>query len=147
MNIFFIRKFLKGDLKVLIWTLIKISVGIKREHWHEMYHSLIKIYYMVPKALTLQVPTLQNGQTCSNNSSAVANCLSMLDYFVRLVLKGLTNYVDNKTTWKKSHTVKHFLRSSLACLKSPYFNVARPQEKYTAVTSMPHFLVTSIANE
>ena len=110
-----------------------------------MYHSLIKIY-MVPKALTLQVPTLQNGQTCSNNSSAVGE-LSMHDYFVRLVLKGLTNYVDNKTTLKKSHTVKHFLRSSLACLKSPYFNVARPQEKYTAVTSMPHFLVTSIANE
>ena len=34
--------------------------------------------------LTLSAPTPQNGQTCSNNSSA--NCLSVFHHFVGLVL-------------------------------------------------------------
>ena len=38
--------------------------------------------------LTLWAPTPQNGQTHSNNSSA--ECLSVFDHFVGLVLKGLS---------------------------------------------------------
>ena len=42
--------------------------------------------------LTLsQVPISQNGQTHSNNS--LANCLSVLDHFVGLALKGLREIV------------------------------------------------------
>ena len=41
--------------------------------------------------LTRYTPTLQNGQTHSNNSSAIwaKNCLSVFDHFVGLALKGL----------------------------------------------------------
>ena len=35
----------------------------------------------------MQIP--QNGQTHSNNWSAIANCLSVFDHFVGLALKGL----------------------------------------------------------
>ena len=35
------------------------------------------------------MPASQNGQTHSNNSLALANCLIVLDHFVRLPLKGL----------------------------------------------------------
>ena len=37
--------------------------------------------------LTLKAPIPQNGQTHSNNSSAV--CFSVFDHFVELALKGL----------------------------------------------------------
>ena len=37
------------------------------------------------------MPTPQNGQIYSNNSSATA-CLSVLDHFVGLVLKGLKGF-------------------------------------------------------
>ena len=40
--------------------------------------------------LTLKEPTLQNGQTHSNNSSAIADeCLSVFDPFVGLALNGV----------------------------------------------------------
>ena len=41
--------------------------------------------------LTFLVPTSQNGQTHSNNSSAISRryCLSVSDHFARLALKGL----------------------------------------------------------
>ena len=51
-----------------------------------------------------KAPTLQNGQTHSNNSSALStNCLSVFDHFVELALKclawqlvsGLCNSVDH----------------------------------------------------
>ena len=42
-------------------------------------------------ALTLSAPILQNGQTHSNNSSALStNCSSVFDHFVGLALKGLS---------------------------------------------------------
>ena len=46
---------------------------------------------MDQKALTLQESTPQNGQTHSNNSSAITNCLIVFDHFVGLALKGLRN--------------------------------------------------------
>ena len=41
--------------------------------------------------LTFLVPTSQNGETHSNNSSAISRryCLSVFDHFARLALKGL----------------------------------------------------------
>ena len=43
--------------------------------------------------LILYAQISQNGQTQSNNSSA--NCLSVFDRFVGLVLKGLNSYLAN----------------------------------------------------
>ena len=42
-------------------------------------------------SLTLYKPTPQNGQTNSNNSSAMqTNCLNVFDHFMGVALKGLT---------------------------------------------------------
>ena len=40
--------------------------------------------------MTLLTPTPQTGQTHSNNSSRLANCLSIFDHFVQFTLKGLS---------------------------------------------------------
>ena len=41
-------------------------------------------------ALTLKVPTPHNGQTQTIRRQLPMNCLSMIDHFVGLALKGLT---------------------------------------------------------
>ena len=54
-------------------------------HWTKLCLRFLKKIAVLMS--TLYAATSQNGQTHSNNSSA--NCLSMFDHFVGLVLKGL----------------------------------------------------------
>ena len=45
------------------------------------------------------MPTKENGQAYSNNSSTfLTNCLSMFDHFVGLALKGLNSIIGKTTT-------------------------------------------------
>ena len=66
------------------------------------------ITVVVNVSLIRYVPTPQNSETYSNNSSAAGDELSVFDHFVGLVLKGLTLpskllLVGNKTVIKSGN--------------------------------------------
>ena len=68
--------------------------------------------------LTFLVPTSQNGQTHSNNSSAISRryCLSVFDHFARLALKGLRVQTSSTLFYLKLLRLKiQYFHKKLLC--------------------------------
>ena len=118
---------LRANVDQLLMSKFWILV-VDLSYLYEIQYDVFQFYVMCFKVLilfymlTLQAPTWQNGQTETILLLLPTNCLSMFEYFVVLVLKGLT--INIQVIWEDltAHTSYNHTRNFNLRICAAYLN-------------------------